>query len=160
LPVGVDAAELEDRIMQHFAAMGRIRRLARREGLRNSSAHQTAHHPQLETLSSSSDSNESDPTPVSDSETATNDPIRANDAVPIDSAGPSELQSLSETWKSRLSSMSMKYKESISRSTRGWKEKLFSRSTTMAEIGSEVMNAGVASVSRMMERLETTRESN
>ncbi|GFP94935.1 E3 ubiquitin-protein ligase rhf2a [Phtheirospermum japonicum] len=52
----------------------------------------------------------------------------------------------------------MKYKESISKSTRGWKEKFFSRSSSMAEIGSEVrreVNAGIATVSRMMERLET-----
>ncbi|KAI3443350.1 hypothetical protein Pfo_000015 [Paulownia fortunei] len=73
-------------------------------------------------------------------------------------AGPSEFQSFSDTWKSRLNTMSMKYKESISKSTRGWKEKLFSRSSSMADIGSEVrreVNAGIATVSRMMERLDT-----
>lgn len=51
-----------------------------------------------------------------------------------------------------------RYKESISRSTRGWKERFFSRNTSMADIGSEVrreVNAGIATVSRMMERLET-----
>ncbi|KAG8374014.1 hypothetical protein BUALT_Bualt11G0086800 [Buddleja alternifolia] len=75
-----------------------------------------------------------------------------------DGAGPSEFQSFSDTLKSRFSSMSMKYKESISKSTRGWKEKLFSRNSSMADIGSEVrreVNAGIATVSRMMERLET-----
>ncbi|MCE2055433.1 E3 ubiquitin-protein ligase rhf2a [Datura stramonium] len=75
-----------------------------------------------------------------------------------DTAGPSDLQSLSDSWKSRFNSMSMKYRESISKSTRGWKERLFSRSTSMADIGSEVrreVNAGIANVSRMMERLET-----
>lgn len=51
-----------------------------------------------------------------------------------------------------------RYKESISKSTRGWKERLFSRNTSMSDLGSEVkreVNAGIATVSRMMERLET-----
>ncbi|CAA0818774.1 E3 ubiquitin-protein ligase RHF2A, partial [Striga hermonthica] len=76
----------------------------------------------------------------------------------LDNAGPSELQSFSDNWKSRLSAMSMKYKDSISKSTRGLKEKLFSRNSSMADIGCEVrreVNAGIATVSRMMERLET-----
>lgn len=75
-----------------------------------------------------------------------------------DTAGPSDFQSLSESWKSRFNSMSMKYRDSISKSTRGWKERLFSRSNSMADIGSEVrreVDAGIANVSRMMERLET-----
>ena len=56
----------------------------------------------------------------------------------------------------------VRYKESISKSTRGWKERLFSRNNSMADLGSEVrreVNAGIASVSRMMERLDT-RENN
>ncbi|KAJ4825767.1 hypothetical protein Tsubulata_015902 [Turnera subulata] len=72
-----------------------------------------------------------------------------------DRAGPSDFQTFSENLKSRLNAVSMRYKESISRSTRGWKERLFSRSTS--DIGSEVqrnINAGIASVSRMMEQLE------
>ncbi|KAE8660349.1 E3 ubiquitin-protein ligase RHF2A [Hibiscus syriacus] len=75
-----------------------------------------------------------------------------------DRAGPSEIQSFSESLKSRFNALSTRYKESISRSTRGWKERFFSRNTSMAEIGSEVrreVNAGIATVSRMMERLET-----
>lgn len=51
-----------------------------------------------------------------------------------------------------------RYKDSITKSTRGWREKLFSRNTSMSDIGSEVrreVNAGIATVSRMMERLET-----
>ncbi|KAG7017521.1 E3 ubiquitin-protein ligase RHF2A [Cucurbita argyrosperma subsp. argyrosperma] len=76
----------------------------------------------------------------------------------LDRAGPSEFQSFSESLKSRLNAASTRYKESISKSTRGWKERLFSRSTSMSEFGSEVrreVNAGIASVSRMMQRLET-----
>ncbi|KAK6944147.1 Zinc finger, RING-type [Dillenia turbinata] len=72
--------------------------------------------------------------------------------------GPSDFQSFSESLKSRLSSASMRYKESISKSTRGLKERWFSRSPSIEDIGSEVrreVNAGIASVSRMMERLES-----
>ncbi|KAK8685665.1 hypothetical protein V6N13_041664 [Hibiscus sabdariffa] len=72
-------------------------------------------------------------------------------------AGPSEFQSLSESLKSRLNSVSLRYRESISKSTRGWKERLFSRSSSMSTIGNEVrreVSAGIASVSRMVERLE------
>lgn len=59
-------------------------------------------------------------------------------------------------------SYEQRYKETISKGARGWKEKLFSRSTSMSDIGSEVkreLNAGIASVSRLMERLDT-RENN
>ncbi|KAI7991469.1 E3 ubiquitin-protein ligase RHF2A [Camellia lanceoleosa] len=80
-----------------------------------------------------------------------------------DRAGPSDLQSFSESVKSRFNSMSMRYKETISKGTRGWRERLFSRSnTSMADIGSEVrreVNAGIASVSRLMERLENRENS-
>lgn len=74
-----------------------------------------------------------------------------------DTAGPSELQSFSESLKSRINSMSLRYKESITKSTRGWKERLFSRNTSVADLGPERrdVNAGVATVSRMMDRLET-----
>lgn len=75
-----------------------------------------------------------------------------------DRAGPSEFQSFSESLKSRLNAMSMRYKESITKSTRGWKERLFSRNNNMADLGSQDRmdnNAGIATVTRMMEHLET-----
>lgn len=75
-----------------------------------------------------------------------------------DGAGPSDLQSFSDTLKTRLQSVSMKYKDSITKNTRGWKERWLSRSDTISNIGSDVrreVNAGLAAVSRMMERLET-----
>ncbi|KAG8495154.1 hypothetical protein CXB51_013220 [Gossypium anomalum] len=75
-----------------------------------------------------------------------------------DRAGPSEFQSFSESLKSRFNAASMRYKESISKSTRGWKERFFSHNTSMSDLGSQVrreVNAGIATVSRMMERLET-----
>ncbi|CAF1774850.1 unnamed protein product [Brassica napus] len=79
-----------------------------------------------------------------------------------DRAGPSELQSFSESLKSRLTSVSTRYKESITKNTRNWKDRFFSRNTSMAELGSEVkreVTAGIATVSRMMERLETRENS-
>ncbi|WVY98937.1 hypothetical protein V8G54_031088 [Vigna mungo] len=51
--------------------------------------------------------------------------------------------------------------ESISKGTRGWKERLFSPNSSVSELGSEVrreLNAKIASVSRLIERLETARE--
>ncbi|KAL0346948.1 UNVERIFIED_CONTAM: E3 ubiquitin-protein ligase RHF2A [Sesamum calycinum] len=206
LPVGVNDPELEERIIQHLAAaaaMGRTRRIARREGSRSrSSAHS---QPQFVVFSANPNSSSTAPVsaslspggaetePAATTGTSPSSPLvpssvqsnqvsasssrslfrattcqgiandnrsRANESsLPnLDSAGPSEFQSFSDTWKSRLNTMSMKYKESISRSTRGWKEKLFSRSSSMADIGSGVrreVNAGIATVSRMMECLET-----
>lgn len=86
--------------------------------------------------------------------------VSAGQSTPVsqDRAGPSDFQSFSESLKSRLNTVSMRYKETITKSTRGWKERLFSRNTSMADIGSEVkreVSAGIASVSRMMERLDT-----
>ncbi|KAJ0981734.1 hypothetical protein J5N97_009989 [Dioscorea zingiberensis] len=84
-------------------------------------------------------------------------PVRST-PVNQDRAGPSDFQSFSESLKSRLNAVSMRYKESITKSTRGWKEKLFSRNSSVADLGSEVrreVNAGIATVSRMMERLDT-----
>lgn len=79
-----------------------------------------------------------------------------------DRAGPSELQSLSESLKSRFNAASTRYKETFTKSTRGWKERLFSRNTSMSDLSSEVkreVNAGIASVSRLMERLDTRENS-
>ncbi|KAJ6821824.1 E3 ubiquitin-protein ligase RHF2A-like [Iris pallida] len=86
--------------------------------------------------------------------------ISAGQSTPVgqDRAGPSDFQAFSESLKSRLNTVSTRYKESITKSTRGWKERLFSRNTSVADIGSEVrreVNAGIASVTRMMERLDT-----
>ncbi|KAJ6830064.1 E3 ubiquitin-protein ligase RHF2A-like [Iris pallida] len=86
--------------------------------------------------------------------------ISAGHSTPVgqDRAGPSDFQAFSESLKSRLNSVSTRYKESITKSTRGWKERLFSRNTSMGDIGSEVrreVGAGIASVTRMMERLDT-----
>jgi E3 ubiquitin-protein ligase RHF len=114
--------------------------------------------------------------------------ISENQPAPVDQdrAGPSDVQSFSDTLRSRLQSASMKYypnslglltyvtqacesylwafltmgryKDSIAKSTSGWRERWLSRSNTISDLGSEVrreVNAGIAAVSRMMERLET-----
>ncbi|XP_059646559.1 E3 ubiquitin-protein ligase RHF2A-like isoform X2 [Cornus florida] len=216
LPMGVNDAELEERIIQHLAAaaaMGRTHHIARREGSRSrSSAHgrpqflvfspqpnapPAAHvsaslapvgggseppaitvdspsvpltdgvdEPQFtaaQTDQISASSSGSVVTPTNRQRISVNNRSASQSFTPNqDRAGPSDLQSFSDSLKSRFSSMSMRYKESISKSTKGWKERLFSRSTSMADIGSDVrreVNAGIASVSRMMERLETRENS-
>ncbi|KAF3496162.1 hypothetical protein DY000_02057426 [Brassica cretica] len=186
LPVGVDNAEIEERIIQHLAAaaaMGRARHGVRREGHRSRSS--TQGHPQLRVFSPHPPPMHSSPSQIDESETITNLPLShqntlgegslhsnmqpqvspSNNRSPNqstssdqDRAGPSELQSFSESLKSRLNAVSMRYKESISKNTRSWKDRFFSRSTSMADIGSEVKregSAGIATVSRLMERLET-----
>uniref|UniRef100_A0A7C9EVU0 RING-type E3 ubiquitin transferase n=1 Tax=Opuntia streptacantha TaxID=393608 RepID=A0A7C9EVU0_OPUST len=209
LPVGVNDAEVEERIIQHLAAaaaMGRARHFSRREGHRRSaaqgrpqflvfSAQPSAHAPNSPPDGGQSVSlagsvarpasprigAEGSPSTSSPSHSTQRDVVAApgtsalasghhaspshngrspSQSSPIsqDRAGPSDLQSFSEALKSRLNAMSMRYKESISKSTRGWKERWFSRNSAMSDIGSEVrreVNAGIATVSRMMERLET-----
>ncbi|CAL9231111.1 unnamed protein product [Arabidopsis halleri] len=206
LPVGVDNAEIEERIIQHLAAaaaMGRARHGVRREGHRSRSSSQG--HPQFMVFSSHpnassppphppmpsspSQRDESDtvsnlphntlgegshqsntqpptsshPRQVSPSASDSNSrPVNQSSPSDQDRAGPSELQSFSESLKSRLNAVSTRYKESISKNTRNWKDRLFSRNTSMADLGSEVkreVSAGIATVSRMMERLETRENS-
>ncbi|KAL6508431.1 hypothetical protein OROHE_021564 [Orobanche hederae] len=198
LPVGVNDAELEDRIIQHLAAaaaMGRTQRIARREGRIRSSAHArpqfVVYSPHPNGFSTGSGGDETEAAVLTENDGSIqdihpsgqdNNQISSTSSgslvMPItgrvlssgdrnsvsrsslsnqERAGPSEFHSFSDTWKSRFSSVSMKYKESISKSTKELKERLFSRSSTMADIGSEVkreVNAGIATVSRMMERLE------
>jgi E3 ubiquitin-protein ligase RHF len=216
LPVDVNDAELEERIIQHLAAaaaMGRARHIARREGQRIRSSAQGRQ--QFLVISSNSNSPPPGPTssptrregeraptstvntpsyslmPNEEGSSQTTAPSPSVQAQQVsasasgssvlaaiqqgspltnsrsprqsspssqDRAGPSELQSFSESLKSRLNAVSTRYKESISKSTRGWKERFFSRNSSMGDIGSEVrreVNAGIATVSRMMEQLET-----
>ncbi|KAJ1287824.1 hypothetical protein BS78_02G040400 [Paspalum vaginatum] len=91
---------------------------------------------------------------------SSNDRVSRNQSSPVsqDEAGPSDVPSFSDTLKSRLQSVSTKYKDSITKSTRGWKERWFTQNSTISNLGSEMrreVNAGIAAVSRMMERLET-----
>ncbi|CAI0541676.1 unnamed protein product [Linum tenue] len=222
LPVGINEAELEERIIQHLAAaaaMGR-RHVSRREGSRHRSSSQS--RPQYVVFSSHHNGPATGPTGASPTQrgevepgsmatlAAPSSPVRGvGDSSPLpnsreaspqvatplsrsghtsspasgsgvvisqhrtspntgspsqsspdsqDRAGPSELQSISDSIKSKLNAVSMRYKESISKSTRGWKERFFSRNTAMADLSSDVrreVNAGIATVSRMMERLDS-----
>lgn len=80
-----------------------------------------------------------------------------------DRAGPSDLQSFSETLKSRLGTLSTRYKESITKTTRGWKEKLFARNSQMPEQPTlearRESGQGITTVSRMMGHLEVSEDS-
>ncbi|KAE8664591.1 E3 ubiquitin-protein ligase RHF2A [Hibiscus syriacus] len=213
LPVGANEAELEERIMQHFAAaaaaaaMGRARHIARREGPRNRSSAQArprflvvSSHPNAPSTSplpSSSPTQRGEPTPanavgtpssqertVGEESSASISPIPSvqADQQSASASGSSVLlvndQGLNnryllspnqspnshdragppESLKSKFNAASVRYKVSISKSTRGWKERFFSRNTSLSDLGSQVrreVNAGIATVSRMMERLET-----
>ncbi|XP_057474355.1 E3 ubiquitin-protein ligase RHF2A-like [Actinidia eriantha] len=93
-------------------------------------------------------------------ETSYNNPRSLTQTSPTgqDRAGPSEFQSFSDSMKSRFNALSLRYKESITKSTKGWKERLFSRNTNTADLGSEVrreVNPESATGSCMMERPET-----
>ncbi|CAF1709906.1 BnaC03g76060D [Brassica napus] len=75
------------------------------------------------------------------------------------SRGPSlsEASSLPEAIKSKLAAASARYKESISKSKQGLKEKLLARNNSVKELSKGVqreMNAGIAGVTRMMERFD------
>ncbi|BBH07542.1 RING-H2 group F2A [Prunus dulcis] len=178
---GTNNAELEERIIQHLAAaasMGRAHHNGRREGQRSRSS--ARGHPHFSVFSTHPSASPLGPVSAPGGTTDGISPSASgsvrmhrnrqglssshwnstSQSSPLnqDRAGPSDLQSISESLKSKFNSMSMRYKESFSRSTRGWKERLFSRSTSMSELSSEVrreVNAGIATVSRMMERLET-----
>ncbi|BAT86397.1 E3 ubiquitin-protein [Vigna angularis] len=71
-----------------------------------------------------------------------------------------EFQSHSDSLRSRFNAVSARYKESISKGARGWKERLFCRSCSMSELGSETwrreMNSDISSVSRLKESLESS----
>ncbi|KAG9156050.1 hypothetical protein Leryth_012118 [Lithospermum erythrorhizon] len=74
-----------------------------------------------------------------------------------DSVGTSDLQSISESFKTRLNTISTRYKESITKSTRGWRERLFARNTSMTESRRDT-DAGAATITNMMERLDTSED--
>ncbi|KAH1262466.1 E3 ubiquitin-protein ligase RHF2A [Glycine max] len=211
LPMGVNEADIEERIIQHLtaaAAMRRSHHLSRREGHRTRpSAHGRPHFLVYSTQPSAPpsaagggsepaaipvgspstpltfDGNEqsslqqiphvqtqsSSLTSASTVSTTNLQGVHSDDrsfashSFPAsqDRAQPSE-QSFSDSLRSRFNAVSMRYKDSISKGTRGWKERLFSPNSSMSELGSEVrreLNAKIASVSRLMERLET-RENN
>ncbi|CAN1306774.1 E3 ubiquitin-protein ligase RHF2A [Linum perenne] len=166
--VGASDARLEARILQHLAAaaaMGRTH-FGRRESHRSSSSSRS--RPHLLVFSTN---------PNNAQQVSTSSPVSRRETTPLTSSGDvsphhssrstsasadqspdtagSSSESFSESLKSRLSSLSMRYRDSFSRSTRGWTDRIFSRSNSLSDIGSEVQREVNASVSRMMERLDT-----
>ncbi|QCD77079.1 large subunit ribosomal protein L7Ae [Vigna unguiculata] len=74
-----------------------------------------------------------------------------------------EMFSFPESFKSKFSAASTRYKESISKGTRGLKEKLLAHNVSVKELSKGVqreMNAGIAGVARMIERLDLSKRSN
>ncbi|PON80148.1 43kDa postsynaptic protein [Parasponia andersonii] len=72
---------------------------------------------------------------------------------------PSEMSTLSDSFKSKWSAASARYKESLSKGTRGLKEKLRARNASVKELSKGVqreMSAGIAGVARMIERFDLT----
>ncbi|KAK4266390.1 hypothetical protein QN277_027322 [Acacia crassicarpa] len=93
----------------------------------------------------------------------TDDPFKArvlHSQPPSESArrlNSSEMFTFPESIKTKFSAASARYKESISKSTRGLKEKLLARNASVKELSKGVqreMNAGIAGVARMIERLD------
>ncbi|KAG4956228.1 hypothetical protein AAZX31_15G101600 [Glycine max] len=69
----------------------------------------------------------------------------------------SDMFSFPKSFKSKFSSASARYKESISKGTRDLKEKLLAHNVSVKELSKGVqreMNAGIAGVVRMIERLD------
>lgn len=87
--------------------------------------------------------------------------IKPSQLSPERPQGPSssEFLAFSESIKSKFSAASARYKESISKFTRVVKEKQIARNITVKDLGREVqreMNASIAGVARMIERLDLT----
>ncbi|CAA7394720.1 unnamed protein product [Spirodela intermedia] len=184
LPVGVNDAELEERIIQHLAAaaaMGRTRHLGRRDGGRRRPAGGQGHHPQFLVfpahphypLPPSSEERETDgdhPSVGASSAASPSPPAPPPPPPPLPSGGTQESSSSSSrpsamNWNSggpgpssELQSFSESLKSRLNAvSVRGWKERFFSRGSSVSDLGSEVrreINQGITTVSRMIERLD------
>ncbi|TMW90520.1 hypothetical protein EJD97_015590, partial [Solanum chilense] len=179
-------SDFEERIMRHFAAAtSRVRLVNRRRRQASSGIGPTQVVPSVPVGVSSNQTQNNDTTVQfqgfgyfgdGSAASATSSSIRpASSSVPAHGSDPSKLSqpptygpqgsssseflAFSESIKSKWSSASARYKDSISKGTRGFKEKLLARNTTVKEFGREVqreMSAGIAGVSRMIERLDLT----
>lgn len=179
-------SDLEERIMRHFAAAtSRVRLVNRRRRQASSGFGSTQVVPSVP-VGVGSNQTQNNESPVQfqgfgfsgdgSAASATSSSIGpASSSVPAHGSDPSKLSqpptngpqgsssseflAFSESIKSKWSSASARYKDSISKGTRGFKEKLLARNTTVKEFGREVqreMSAGIAGVSRMIERLDLT----
>ncbi|THU62098.1 hypothetical protein C4D60_Mb01t01580 [Musa balbisiana] len=177
--LGGNDTELEERIMQHLAAaaaMGRVHHISRREGHRGRggshrhsqflvfSPHQNAPYIGYRSSSAQGGDNESIPAIIAASPSSVlNAPTEesSSQGTHINLAQGERSAAIATeitTSQSRPSLSASRYKESITKSTRGWRERLFSRNSSVADLGSEArsdVNAGVDTSSRMVDRLET-----
>ncbi|OIT40179.1 PREDICTED: E3 ubiquitin-protein ligase RHF1A-like isoform X1 [Nicotiana attenuata] len=179
-------SDFEERIMRHFAAAtSRVRLVNRRRRQASSGIGPTQVVPSVPVGVRSNQTQNSESTVQprgfgftgdGSAASATSSSIGpASSSVPPHGNGPfklsqpptygpqgsssSEFLAFSESIKSKWSAASARYKESISKGTRGFKEKLLSRNTSVKDFGKEVqreMSAGIAGVTRMIERLDLT----
>ncbi|TKY72132.1 E3 ubiquitin-protein ligase RHF1A [Spatholobus suberectus] len=143
-----DDSDCDDQIMRHLVATAsRARFVQRQERERSPGAGPS----EVLGSNSSMDVSEAQPT-LSTSPSALN-------RTPESARRPntSEMFSFPESFKSKFSAASARYKESISKGTRGLKEKLLAHNVSVKELSKGVqreMNAGIAGVARMIERLD------
>ncbi|KAK4379876.1 hypothetical protein RND71_001738 [Anisodus tanguticus] len=179
-------SDFEERIMRHFAAAtSRVRLVNRRRRQASSgigptqvvpsvpvgvSSNQTQNNEstvQFQGFGFSGDGSAASVTSSSIGPASSSVPAHGSDPFKLSQPptyGPqgsssSEFLAFSESIKSKWSAASARYKDSISKGTRGFKEKILARNTTVKEFGREVqreMSAGIAGVSRMIERLDLT----
>lgn len=111
--------ELEDRIIQHLAAIGRSGRASRRESSRSRSSNQTRQRFVVFSANPDASSTERAETETSPSLPVMSPSFQGNQisrshvgesSMPYPGeTGPSEFQTFSDTWRSRLNTMSMRY---------------------------------------------------
>lgn len=152
-----DDSDFDDQIMRRLvAATSRARLVQRQERNRSSGAGPS------EVIGSSSSMHVSgvQPTLTTSPSTVNIQPPVLNNAPETESArrlNTSEMFSFPDSLKSKFSAASARYKESITKGTRGLKEKLLAHNVSVKELSKGVqreMNAGIAGVARMIERLD------
>eukprot|EP00261_Vitis_vinifera_P034544 XP_019075787.1 PREDICTED: E3 ubiquitin-protein ligase RHF1A isoform X2 [Vitis vinifera] len=161
-----DDSDLDEHIMQHVvAAASGAPYVHRRERQRSSGLGpseslvfpptdvpdvQTINTPSPEEYQNSGSVSSESNSPAHSDQSAIN-------AQPLSSGVPSVVNMVSSTAANRDGLAKPRYKESISKGTRGFKEKLLSRNNSVKELSKGVqreMSAGIASVTRMIERLD------
>ncbi|CAN4113443.1 unnamed protein product [Withania somnifera] len=179
-------SDFEERIMRHFAAAtNRVRLVNRRRrqvssgigptqvvpsvpaGVSSNQTQNIESTVQFQGIGFSGNGSASSATSSSIGPASSSVPAHGSDPFKLSEPptnGPqgsssSEFLAFSESIKSKWSAASARYKDSITKGTRGFKEKLLARNTTVKEFGREVqreVSAGIAGVSRMIERLDLT----
>ncbi|BAT87439.1 hypothetical protein VIGAN_05080400 [Vigna angularis var. angularis] len=167
-----DDSDSDDQIMRRLvAAANRARLVQRQERNRSPGAgpsdvldiNSSIHVSELQTTLTTSPSPGS--LPASGVTSTLNSQPPVSNTTPERASRPNtyEMFSFSESFKSKFSAASTRYKESISKGTRGLKEKLLAHNVSVKELSKGVqreMNAGIAGVARMIERLDLSKRSN